>query len=87
MEEILQLKPSMAAIEDKDGAMPLMFASNKGHKKVRTSLQRGGVLCDILVCVCVCLQVCEVLLEAGAEVNRKDKKYGWTALMHATHSK
>ncbi len=35
VQEMLQLKPSLATIEDKDGVMPLMFASNKGHKKVR----------------------------------------------------
>lgn len=49
MEEILQLKPSMATIEDKGGAMPLMFASNKGHKKVRNRLGR--------ICMCVCVHI------------------------------
>ena len=31
---MLGLKPSMAALEDKDGATPLMYASNKGFKDV-----------------------------------------------------
>ena len=85
VKELLRVKPSMAALEDKDGATPLMFASNKGHKDVRV----GGAVCDWFMVIVwgVWFQVCEVLLEAKAEVNTKDKKYGWTALMHATHYK
>jgi hypothetical protein len=33
--EVLSQKPDMANIEDKDGATPLMFASNKGRCQVR----------------------------------------------------
>ena len=47
-------------------------------------------LCGVPVwCACVhtCMQVCEALLRSKAEVNTKDKKYGWTAIMHATHLK
>lgn len=31
---MLALKPSLAGLQDKDGATPLMYASNKGHKEV-----------------------------------------------------
>lgn len=34
VKEVLSQKPNMANIEDKDGATPLMFASNKGHTEV-----------------------------------------------------
>lgn len=44
VKEMLALKPSMAALEDKDGATPLMYASNKGHKAVR-GWGRGRGLC------------------------------------------
>jgi len=36
--EILAQKPAMANIQDKDGATPLMFASNKGHCEVHHCL-------------------------------------------------
>ena len=32
--DMLKEKPSLSTIEGKDGATPLMFASNKGHKEV-----------------------------------------------------
>ena len=32
--EMLTQKPNLANIEDKDGATPLMYASNKGHSAV-----------------------------------------------------
>ena len=35
----------------------------------------------------VCVQVCEVLLKNGAEMNEADKKYGWTAVMLAIQNK
>ena len=31
--------------------------------------------------------MCSVLLDAGAAGNTKDHKYGWTALMLATHQR
>lgn len=34
VKDMLGQKPSMVTIEGKDGATPLMFASNKGHKEV-----------------------------------------------------
>ena len=40
--EVLTEKPNMANIEDKDGATPLMFASNKGHCQVRRGDENRG---------------------------------------------
>ena len=53
VQELLQLKASMVSIEDKDGVMPLMFASNKGHKRV--SLSNSAVVWPY---ICVCVHVC-----------------------------
>ena len=36
MQELLAYKPDFIHIKDKDGATPLIFAANKGHKKVIT---------------------------------------------------
>lgn len=33
------------------------------------------------------VSICQVLLEAGADVDAQDHTYGWTAFMHSTHHK
>lgn len=38
VKELLSEKPSLACIVDKDGATPLMFASNKGYKDVGVTI-------------------------------------------------
>ena len=80
--ELLREKGALVQMEfNKDGVTALMLASNKGHKEVK-----GHQVTMLSQSACV-WQVCEILLQSKAEVNLKDRKYGWTALLHATHYK